>query len=103
MKYNKFVTPHFGGIFFQIFVDPPPQKNGGEKIKIYFFLIPQKLRGKFILTPPPKKKNPKKIETKDLFLIPLKLRGKPFLGLAQLCKIFHDKHKDSIYKHNPVV
>jgi hypothetical protein len=25
----------------------------------------------------------------DLFSIPLKFRGKPFLGLAQLSKIFH--------------
>jgi hypothetical protein len=30
----------------------------------------------------------KKKKKKNLFLIPLKFRGKPFLGLAQLSKIF---------------
>ena len=30
----------------------------------------------------------KTTSTKNLFLIPLKFRGKPFLGLAQLSKIF---------------
>jgi hypothetical protein len=30
----------------------------------------------------------KKTSKKNLFLIPLKFRGKPFLGLAQLSKIF---------------
>ena len=36
------------------------------------------------------KKNWKmKTSKKKLFLIPLKFRGKPFLGLAQLSKIFY--------------
>ena len=34
------------------------------------------------------KKNKKKSQTKNLFLIPIKFRGEPFLGLAELSKIF---------------
>jgi hypothetical protein len=45
----------------------------------------------------------KKIKNqKNLFSIPLKSRGKPFLGLAQLSKIFYlilkDKNKKGITK-----
>ena len=35
-------------------------------------------------------RRPKKKIKKNLFSIPLKFRGKPFLGLAQLSKIFLD-------------
>jgi hypothetical protein len=58
-----------------------PKKKGGERKTT---------------PPPPKKKTKKKMENnikkKDLknqlFSIPPKFRGKPFLGLAQLSKIF---------------
>ena len=36
-----------------------------------------------------KEKKEDDLKNKNLFLIPLKFRGKPFLGLAQLSKIFH--------------
>jgi hypothetical protein len=65
-----------------------PQKKRGEKTK-----------KKRVRRPPPPKmgNNPKKRKKekkeddlkKNLFSIPLKFRGKPFLGLAQLSKIFN--------------
>ena len=50
---------------------------------------PQKNNGKQPKKNEEKKKRRTNKNKKNLFLISLKFRGKPFLGLAQLSKIFH--------------